>query len=70
MGQQQLGFDFFNEPAEEKSPVKKPVSREQALKEVAGSKAYTQEPSEIAEVPETRNNITIKKRFILWIYRC
>lgn len=36
MGLQQLGFDFFNTPPEEQPAVKKPVTREEALKEVAG----------------------------------
>lgn len=37
MALQQLGFDFFNTPPEEKPVVKKPVSREEVLKEVAGA---------------------------------
>lgn len=47
MGLQQLGFDFFNTPPEEQPAVKKPVTREEALKEVAG----VSNTPEVAEEP-------------------
>ena len=54
MSLHQLGFDFFNEPAEEKPIAKKPVSREQLLKEAAtGAVANTKD-----ETPQATEEIS------------
>ena len=50
MALQQLGFDFFNTPPEEQPAVKKPVTREKALKEAAGVPATPQATEEPAAI--------------------
>lgn len=51
MSLQQLGFDFFNTPPEEQPAAKKPVTREEALKEVAGA-SKAPEVDKVAKVEE------------------